>query len=105
MKVRIKENSYLARLAAWKLGARTMAITIGNTIYLHNTPRREFLRNVSWVCHELAHVQQFRRYGFFSFLFRYTWESLRKGYYHNRWEKEARAAENDRELFDTAEFC
>lgn len=105
MKVRIKENSYFARLAAWKLGASTMAITLGSTIHLHNTKREDFLSNQSWVCHELAHVRQFRHYGYYFFLLRYLWESFRKGYYNNRWEIEARAAEKDISLLERTEFC
>jgi hypothetical protein len=38
-------------------------------------------------------VEQFRRHGFFKFLFLYLWESLRHGYHDNRFEVEARAAE------------
>ena len=105
MKVRIKEQSWLARLAAWKLGTRTMAITLGGTIHLYNTPRADFLENKTWVCHELAHVLQFRRYGFITFLFRYGWESLRKGYYNNRWEIEARRLESDIALLENIDFC
>ncbi len=104
MKVRIRENSWIARIAARKLGAGTMAITLGRTIHLHNTSRSQFLGNHSWVCHELVHVQQFRQYGFISFLFRYLWESLRKGYYHNRWEVEARQREHDHTLLQNVFF-
>lgn len=105
MRIRIKENSYLAKIAAWKLGAPTMALTMGSTIHLHNTLRRDFLQNTAWVRHELAHVQQFKRYGYFSFLVKYLWESLRKGYHNNRWEIEAREAEKKDPLPASLEFC
>lgn len=104
MKVYLKENSRIARFAAWKLKSKSIAITIGHTIHLHNTSTAAFLKNKSWVCHELKHVEQFERYGLLTFLFRYTWESLRKGYYQNRWEIEARAAECDQTLSDGAIF-
>lgn len=104
MKVRIKENSRIARIAAWKLGTSTMAITLGSTIHLHNTSRADFLGNPSWVCHELAHVLQYRRYGFTGFLFRYLWESMRRGYYNNHWEAEAREKETDRSLLRDVSF-
>ena len=104
MKVRIKEQSWPARMAAWKLGKRTMAITLGHTIHLYNTTKNDFLNNKSWVCHELVHVRQFEHYGFVPFLFRYLWESLRKGYYHNRWETEARQQESDFSLLDNTDF-
>lgn len=104
MKIRIKEQSWPARLAAWKLGTKTMAITLGRTIHLYNTSKADFLGNKTWVCHELAHVRQFERYGFIPFLFRYFWESLRKGYYRNRWEVEARALESDIRLLEDTDF-
>ncbi len=105
MKIRIKEQSWLARLAARKLGTQTVAITLGRTIHLHNTLRADFLKNKTWVCHELAHVYQFERYGFFTFLFRYFWESLRKGYHYNRWEVEARQQESNMNLLQGIDFC
>lgn len=89
----IKENSWLARLAAWKLGASRVAIVWGKTIHLHNATREEFLSNSRWVRHELEHVRQFREYGFFRFLFLYFIESVRKGYFHNKFEVAARASE------------
>ncbi len=89
----LKENSLIARFAAWKLDASRVAIVIGNTIHLHRTSVKEFLANEKWVRHELCHIQQFREYGFVNFIMRYLWESLRKGYFNNRYEIEARKAE------------
>jgi hypothetical protein len=91
--IRIRENSLLARAAAFKLRADSMAITLGGTIHLHNADREEFLNNEQWLRHEMAHVRQFRRYGFLRFITLYLLESLRKGYQNNRFEVEARAAE------------
>jgi Domain of unknown function (DUF4157) len=90
---RVRENSFLARMAAVKLGVDQVAITLGSTIHLHNTSAERFRSDSRWVRHELKHVEQFREYGFIQFMFLYTMESLRKGYYHNRFELEARAAE------------
>jgi len=92
---RIKENSWIARLAAWKLNADKLAIVIGRTIHLHRTGREEFLQNKRWLLHEMIHIDQFRRYGLLRFIVLYLWESLRKGYYNNRFEVEARMAERD----------
>lgn len=89
----IKDKSWLARAAAWKLGTSRVAIVWGKTIHLHNATQEEFLSNPRWVRHELQHVRQFRQYGFFRFLFLYIIESARKGYHHNRFEVEARASE------------
>jgi hypothetical protein len=39
MKVQIKENSWVAKLAAKKMHADKVAIVFGNTIHLHNTSK------------------------------------------------------------------
>ena len=75
--ITIKENSWIAKLAAKKLHAANVAIVIGKTIYLHNATRQEFLQNERWFKHELCHVRQFEHYGFLNFITRYLWESLR----------------------------
>jgi hypothetical protein len=95
VKCSIKENAFIARLAAWKLNARQVAIVIGHTIYLHNTSKATFLNNLRWLRHELKHVQQFEEHGFLPFIVKYLWESMKSGYTNNRYEVEARAAEND----------
>lgn len=89
----IKENSWLAKLAAKKLSSNAVAMVLGKTIHLHNTTKAEFLKDERWVKHELCHIKQFKQYGYFNFVVRYLSESLRKGYYNNRFEVEARAAE------------
>ena len=94
MQYRIRENSILARIGAWKLGTSRMAMTIGNTIHLHNTSKQEFLEDQRWVKHELKHVEQYQRYGFIGFIWKYTIESILRGYYNNRFEIEAREAES-----------
>jgi hypothetical protein len=91
--VHIKENSFIAQIAAKKLRCRQVAIVIGNTIHLHNTSKKEFLSNLRWVRHEAIHLDQFRRYGKWRFIILYLLESVRKGYWNNRFEVEARAAE------------
>ena len=95
LKIKIKENSPLARLAAKKLKTKNMAMTLGRTIHLYNADRSQLTNNKRWLRHELKHVEQFGRYGFFLFLILYTYESLRKGYHNNRFEVEARNAEDD----------
>ena len=91
----IKENSWVARLAAWKLNAGSVAIVLGHTIHLHNTKKADFLQNDSWVKHEICHIQQFEQHGFFPFIIKYVWESMRSGYYNNKYEIEARLAEKN----------
>lgn len=93
MKVRIKEGTLFARMAARKLNCTTVAAVLGNTIHLWNISREDFLKRTPWVVHEIAHVRQFQEYGFLRFSALYLWESARKGYYNNRFEVEARVAE------------
>ena len=90
----IKENSWLARLAALKLGTKSVAMVLGKTIHLHNTTKADFLNDERWLKHELCHIKQFKQHGYFLFVVKYLWESLRKGYYNNRFEVEAREAED-----------
>ena len=89
----IKEKSWLAKIAAKKLHSKSVAMVLGNTIHLHHTTKEEFLKDERWVKHELCHIQQFKAHGYIGFLAKYLWESFKKGYYNNKFEVEARAAE------------
>ena len=91
----IKENSKRARIAAYSLGFKNVAIVFGKRIFLWNITKQNFLNDKKHLAHELCHVRQYKQYGFFRFLFLYTLESIRKGYYHNRFEVEARKAEEE----------
>ncbi len=92
-KVKIKENSWLAKIAAKKLGTQHVAMVLGKTIHLYNTSKEHFLKDEKWLKHELCHIQQFKQHGYIGFIIKYLWESLRKGYYNNKFEIEAREAE------------
>lgn len=89
----IRENSWVARIAAFKLGTNSIAIVIGKTIHLHNTTKQEFLQNERWLKHELCHIRQFRQHGYIQFIVKYLWESVKHGYRNNKYEIDARAAE------------
>ncbi len=89
----IKENSFLAKLAAKKLKSKNVAMVIGNTIHLHGVTKELFLQNTSWLKHELCHIKQYRQYGTMNFLAKYLLESAKVGYYNNKYEVEARKAE------------
>ena len=91
---KIKENSWLAKIAALKLGTKAVAMVLGKTIHLHNTTKASFLQDEKWVKHERCHIRQFKQYGYFGFIVKYLWESIQKGYYNNRFEVEARKAED-----------
>ena len=86
----IIENSFLAFMARKKLKSSNVAMVIGKKIYLSGVTKSNFLKNEKWVRHELVHVEQFKRYGFYKFLFLYFVESIKMGYYKNKFEVEAR---------------
>lgn len=88
----IKENSKFAKIAAKKLRSDKAAIVIGKTIHLYNTSKQDFLKDEKWVKHELCHVKQFQQNGYLSFIIKYLWESIKHGYYNNKFEAEARKA-------------
>ena len=91
--IKIKEKSWLARIAAWKLGGHSAALVFGRPIYLYNIDTASFLEDKPWLRHELKHVEQYQRLGKINFLWQYLLEWLRKGYYQNKFEVEAREAE------------
>lgn len=91
--VKIRENSFWARIAAWKLGAGSVAMVLGKTIHLFGASQDHFLQNEAWVRHELVHIEQFRRLGWFKFVVQYLWFSYKFGYFENPLEVEARNAE------------
>jgi hypothetical protein len=93
MQFLIRENSWIAKLAAKKLQSENVAIVIGKTIHLYHVSKEDFLKDKKWVKHEMCHINQFKQYGFFTFIIKYLWESKKSGYYENKYEIEARCAE------------
>ena len=83
-------NSPLARIARIVLGSKRVAMVVGQTVHLSGTSRAEFLADPEWVAHEQVHLRQYREHGLLPFLWKYLVESARVGYYHNRFEVEAR---------------
>jgi len=104
VKVKIKEQSLFARIAARQLKCKTVAAVLGNTIHLWNVSRSDFLQRTSWVVHEVEHVRQFQRYGLLRFSALYLLEYTRRGYHNNRFEVEARVAEMGEGTLDGIEF-
>ena len=102
--VTIKENSWMARIAARKLKEKKVAMVVGRTIHLHNTSKSEFLLNKRWLRHEIAHVKQYKKFGLLKFLFLYLMESFNNGYSNNRFEIEARTKERDLTILEGIEI-
>lgn len=93
MEFKIIEHSFLARIARFFFGSKRIAMVLGNCIHLSGVDRQIFMSDRKWLIHELVHIEQYRKNGFLKFLFLYSLESIRRGYYYNRFEIEARAAE------------
>ena len=73
------------RIGGWSLGASTVSgITLWRTVWLESGVRWE----AELLLHEIRHVQQFQASA--SFPVQYVWETLRRGYYANRFEVDAR---------------
>ncbi len=83
-------NSPLARIARLVLKAPRVAMVVGGTVHLSGTTREEFLADPEWVAHEAVHLRQYQEHGLLPFLWKYLVESARVGYYHNKYEVEAR---------------
>lgn len=98
--VRIKENAFVARIAAFNLGASAVgaAIVFGKTIYLYKIRKDEILKNIPYLRHEVMHVLQYQREGLVRFWLKYLWYSIRFGYRQNPFEIEARNAQTDKEI-------
>jgi hypothetical protein len=95
MQFKIIEHSFLARIARFFFATRQIAMVLGNTIHLSGVEKQIFLSNRKWLIHELVHIEQYRKNGFLKFLVLYILESIKHGYYQNRFEIEARAAEEN----------
>ncbi len=90
---KIKENSRVAKIAARIMKADNLAIVFGSTIHLNKNIKQAFLSNQQWLKHELCHIEQYKKNGYIIFIIKYLWECIRKGYYNNKFEVEAREAE------------
>jgi len=94
-RMRLRRGGLLPRIGGWCLGQSTVAgITVGRTVWLG----AKAPQSAELLLHELRHVHQFESVR--AFPLRYVWETLRRGYHHNRFETDARrfAAERLRPL-------
>jgi hypothetical protein len=68
-----------------------LVFTLGEVIFWSSRRR---MRDRALLAHELAHVRQARKHGPAWFWILYTLESWRRGYRHNRFERQANRAES-----------
>ena len=83
--IRLRRGGLPPRIGGWFLGRASVAgITLGRSVWLApGVPASEEL-----LLHEYRHVLQFQASA--TFPFRYVWESLRRGYWSNTFEVDAR---------------
>lgn len=83
---RFRAGGLPVRVAGWLLGrSRVDAVTLFSTVYVG----REVAPSPELLLHELRHVQQFGENR--AFPFRYIWETVRRGYFENLFERDARS--------------
>lgn len=83
---RFRRGGLPPRVAGWFLGQSSVAaVTLWRTIWLGS----RVALDAELLLHELRHVAQFEASR--AFPVRYVWETLRRGYWMNRYEVEARA--------------
>lgn len=95
MRFKVVENSVIAYIASIILKEKKVAIVIGSTIYLHQIKKIDFLNSKKHFAHEMCHIKQFAEHGKIRFLFLYLIESIKNGYWNNKYEIEARNTENE----------
>jgi hypothetical protein len=82
---RYRRGGLPPRIAGWCIGQRSVAaITFWRTIWLGE----RVVADDELLLHESRHVAQFQASRAFPLL--YIWESLRRGYWNNRFEVDAR---------------
>ena len=80
---------YNSKLVKYLLPKRYIAITIKHDLCL---VRGSSLSDKT-KRHESVHGEQFKREGWFKFVIKYLYENIRRGYWNNKYEIEARKAE------------
>jgi len=86
---RIHWNSVFGRVLRFFRGKHSVAITLGRHIYMsrprdyYNMYTRKLL-----IEHEVCHVKQYARLGFFRFIVKYLWLWMRYGLDEHPMEKE-----------------
>jgi hypothetical protein len=80
-----RRGGMLVRIAGWFLGQRSVAaVTLWRTVWI----APDVGLSGELLLHELRHVHQFQTSA--TFPLRYLWETLRRGYFRNRFEVDAR---------------
>jgi len=95
-KVRVVENSAIAKIVGKIKREEIYAITFGKTIFV-SCKKEDFFAQEWWVKHELAHVRQYEKHGIVRFLALYIYYAVFHPKSVNPFELEAEAAEHSSE--------
>jgi hypothetical protein len=87
-----KYNHWIAKIFGKLNRSNSYAVTFGQTAY-YSVSEEEVLKSPKWIKHENRHKEQYAEYGFFKFLVKYIYYSIRYGYEDNPFEIDARKAE------------
>ena len=95
IKIRIKENTLVSRVAFRLIKSyknKAVASTIGKTIHLHAISDIDFAYKDMFLRHEMQHAIQYQTIRFFAL--KYIWETIKSGYFKNKYEVEANSLIN-----------
>ena len=95
VKIQIKENTLISKIAFRLIKSfknEAVASTIGKTIHLHNISDISFSHKDGFLRHEMQHAIQFNEIKFF--WLKYIIETLKNGYFKNKYEVEAENLRN-----------
>jgi len=84
-------DSVIGKIFGFFNGSKRYAVTFGQTTF-YSVPKEEVEMSPSWIVHENKHKEQYKRDGFFNFLFKYIYYQFKYGYKDNPYEVEARKA-------------
>ena len=84
-----KYNSLIGKLFGLVNGKKRYAVTFGQTTY-YSVSEEAVNQSATWRLHENWHKEQYAKEGFFTFLVKYIYYSIRYGYHNNPFEVEAR---------------
>lgn len=89
--VKLKTDTLVSKVAFRLIRShknKAIASAINKTIHLHAITAEAFVERKAFMRHELQHIIQYHTIRFF--VLKYIWETLKKGYFNNKYEVEAR---------------
>lgn len=95
IKILIKENTLVSKIAFRLIKSyknKAVASAIGKTIHLHAISDIDFVNKDMFLRHEMQHAIQYQTIRLFAL--KYIWETIKNGYFKNKYEVEANSLMN-----------